>query len=118
MRNGALDIASGSYLLGVFLNTGGTFITSIAMPNPVKKGQPVTFTVSVAASVIAQAVPTGTITLKDGSKTIATLTLKNGHAVFNTSKESAGTHTITATYSGDSNFLPNSAKPITLVVNP
>src|SRR5581483_858328 len=117
--DGALDIGSvASNFVSILLNTGGTLFNTSATPNPVKQGQPVTFTASVTASVIGQPVPTGTVTFTEGSKTIATLVLKNGQAKFTSSKEPVGTHIITATYSGDPNFIPNTAKPITLVVQP
>ncbi len=61
-------------------------------------GQPVTFTVSVTGGA------TGSVTLLDGSQSIGMAVLNRGSATFNISSLKAGTHYISATYSGDSNF--------------
>ncbi|MGI4831185.1 MAG: beta strand repeat-containing protein, partial [Janthinobacterium lividum] len=54
----------------------------------------------------ATGVPTGTVNLRDGATVIATGTLDaNGHASFITSKLTQGTHTITAAYNGDVNYI-------------
>lgn len=71
-------------------------------PNSSVVGQSVTFTATVRAS---GGMPTGTVTFKDGSTTLASgVALSGGMATFTTSSLSIGTHTITAVYSGDSNF--------------
>jgi hypothetical protein len=67
----------------------------------------------VAASLLGQSLPTGTVTFKDGSTKLATVTLRQGRGHFSTSTLSVGTHVITVSYSGDSNFNPNTAPPIT-----
>jgi Bacterial Ig-like domain (group 3)/Bacterial Ig-like domain (group 1) len=65
-------------------------------------GQSVTFTAIVTTSA---GTPTGTVTFKDGSATLASgVALSGGVATFSTSSLSIGTHTITAVYSGDSNL--------------
>jgi large repetitive protein len=64
-------------------------------------GQVVNFT----ATISAPGTPTGTVTFTEGSTTLTTgVAVTSGKAIFPTSSLSAGTHTITATYSGDSNF--------------
>jgi hypothetical protein len=100
----------------MLLNTGGTVFRATASPNPAKQGQPVTFSASLKATVVGQPVVTGTVTWKDGSTTVKVLTLMGGRAHFITSTLSVGKHVITATYSGDSNFIPKIAKPIKLKV--
>jgi hypothetical protein len=120
-NDGALDLMmvnSGSGTVSALLNMGGSKVKATSSPNPSHLGQSVTFVVSVAASLLGQPVPTGTVTLKDGSTTLATLTLTQGRAHFSTSTLSVGSHTITTSYSGDSNFNPNTAPPITQKVNP
>ena len=47
-----------------------------------------------------------------------TANLVNGKASFSTSSLMQGTHRILGSYSGDTNFNPNSAKPLVQVVNP
>jgi hypothetical protein len=46
------------------------------------------------------------------------VTLNAGVAMLTTSGLSQGTHHIVASYSGDTNFNPNTAKPLVQVVNP
>ena len=115
-RDGAFDAVGIGGLVGVYLNTGGTQFKTTATPNPAKQGQPVTLVASLTASVIGQPVPTGTVTFKDGATVLTTMTLRQGRAHFGKSNFTAGTHTITVIYSGDSHFNPNTAKAITLVV--
>ncbi len=66
-------------------------------------GDPVTFTVSTTG--VAGYIPTGNIQFLDGAVSLATVALSGGQAVFSTSALHAGSHLITASYSGDSDFL-------------
>ncbi len=79
--------------------------------NPSTLGQAVTFTAVVAAPSF-QGTPTGTVTFTvDGqTQTPVALALVGGsdHAQFTTSTLSAGPHTISASYSGDTNVSPSS----------
>jgi hypothetical protein len=88
--------------------TSSTTATSSA--NPVVYGQTVTFTATVAAS--GSGTPTGTVTFFDGSTSLGQGTLSgsagSSTATFSTASLSAGTHTITASYSGDSTFAGSS----------
>jgi len=51
----------------------------------------------------------GTVTIKDGSTTIATLPLVDGAASFTTSTLAVGSHSLSASYSGDPDFVKSSA---------
>lgn len=75
-------------------------------PNAGIVGQPVAITVTL---VSGGTTPTGTVTVTDSiNGTLATSApLVNGRVSFTTSALSAGTHTITASYSGDGTFAPN-----------
>jgi len=55
---------------------------------------------------------TGTVTFRDGTTTLGSMTLVSGGASFTTSSLSKGTHSITATYSGDSNYNPVTCGPL------
>jgi hypothetical protein len=72
-----------------------------ATPNPSSPGQQVTFTATVTGT---GGTPSGTVTFSDGGTTLGTGTLINGATTYQTTSLSAGSHTITATYNGDSNF--------------
>jgi len=81
-------------------------------------GQFVTFAAMVTAGGDG---PTGTVTLNDGPTVLGTATLNSsGQATFVPVTLSAGTHSIFASYSGDSNFLPSSsaALPQTVLAVP
>ena len=75
-------------------------------PNPGTPGQNVTFTATITATSPA---PTGSVTFLDGGNVIAIVPLTaTGVAVLNTSSLVIGTHTIQATYSGNSNYASQS----------
>ena len=66
-------------------------------------GQPVSFMATVGADA---GTPSGTVTFSDGATRLAAVPLDgSGTATFTTSALSLGSHSITATYSGDADFL-------------
>jgi hypothetical protein len=78
-------------------------------------GQPVTFnvTVTTANSFIA----TGTVTFYDGSAQIGSVqTLANNAAAITVTTLALGTHSITAVYSGDTNFAGSTSAAITELI--
>ena len=79
-------------------------------------GLPVTLTVQATSTT--SGVPTGTITLADGSTSIAVVALSAGAATFTTSSLALGAHNLCASYSGDANFLPSSSATANLAVGP
>ncbi|HEY6352370.1 MAG TPA: SBBP repeat-containing protein [Candidatus Angelobacter sp.] len=91
-----------------------TSLTSLL--NPAIVGQKVTFTANVAPACGSVGAPAGSVTFSDGTNTLGTATLASGQAGFSTSALSAGPHSITAAYSGDSNFNPSTSSPLTEVV--
>ena len=121
-HDGAPDLAvsngSSTDTVSIFLNLGGSHVRATSQPNPSKAGQTVTFVIQVTPTFPGRPSPTGTITLNDGGQTLAVIRLQPARTYFRTSKLSLGTHTITLEYSGDSNYNPNTAPPITQVVNP
>jgi sugar lactone lactonase YvrE len=89
-----------------------------ASTSSVALGQSVTLTASVSASVMGT--PTGTVTFFDGGTQLGSpVTLTNGTAQIATTNLISGQNTISAVYSGDSNFLPsNSALSAPILVPP
>jgi hypothetical protein len=67
----------------------------------------VTFTATVAPVAPGTGTPTGTVDFLEGSTTLASGVTLDGsdQATFTTSSLAVGSHTITADYSGDTNFL-------------
>jgi Bacterial Ig-like domain (group 3)/FG-GAP-like repeat len=85
--------------------------------NPSVFGQSVSFSVSVSASG-GSGVPTGTVSLNDTGTVLASSTLDAaGSAAFSGIALSAGSHFLTAHYSGDQNFSSGLSAVITQVVN-
>ena len=106
--------STSSVLSQVVLQASSTTLTSGT--NPSVSGQSVTFTATVAASSGA-GTPTGTVNFLDGTTTIGTGTLSSGVATFSTSSLAVGTQSITAVYSGDTNFTTSTSSALSQVVN-
>jgi hypothetical protein len=90
--------------------------------NPSETGQTVTFTATIAATNYALAVNQGTVTFFDGSNVLGTVpvTLNTNNvttAALGVSNLTAGTQSITASYSGGGNFGGSTSPPLQQVVN-
>ena len=117
-HDGAPDIAVAEDIgVVIYLNTGAVAATLTSSSNPSNVGQPVTFKTTVSPTLRGViGTPTGTVMFKDGSTVLATVNLASGTATFTTSTLAKGSHAITATYSGDSNFIPKTSSALTQVV--
>jgi len=63
--------------------------------------------------------PSGTVTFEDGQRTLGTGTLNSsGQAMFTTSTLTVGSHSITASYGGDTSFKEGTSPKFTQIVNP
>lgn len=103
--------------VSILLNTGGTFVNTTSSPNPSNVGQPVTFSTTVAPGIAGSPTPTGTVTWTDNAiNVLGSMALNAGQASLTISTLTAGAHTITTAYSGDSTYNPNSAPPLTQTV--
>jgi hypothetical protein len=81
-----------------------------------KRGQGVTLTVNVMGNA---GTPGGTVTFKDGTTAIAGcggVALSNGKATCTTRSLAKGKHPMRGAYSGDANYGPGIAGPITVTV--
>jgi len=97
-----------------FLDQTTTSLVSSA--NPSQYGQSVQITATVAS--VGPNTPTGTVTFKDGVTVVSGSALNgSGQASFTTSSLSVGSHSITASYPGDTNSLPSTSTVLTQVVN-
>ena len=106
--------------VGVLINTTmqGTTTALVSSLNPSNFGQAVTFTTTVTAqSGFDKSTPTGTVSFYDGTTNIGNSNLNSsGVATLTTSTLAVGTHTMTATYNGDSNFAPSTSPVLSQVV--
>jgi hypothetical protein len=97
--------ASTSAIITDTVNQAATATVLSGPANPTFVGQIVSFTASVTAVAPGAGVPTGTITLLDGSVVLGTAAVDAfGRSTFAASLATAGGHAITAIYSGDGNF--------------
>ncbi|MBC8275708.1 MAG: Ig-like domain repeat protein [Chloroflexi bacterium] len=95
-----------------------TTSTVNAIPSPSVYGQPVTFTTTISWQQPCAPVPTGTVTFMDGAATLGTRTLNaSAQATLIISSLSAGNHTISAPYGGDSNYYASAVVPTLHTVN-
>ncbi len=91
------------------VNKDSTTTAAGASPGFANVGQTVTFTATVTANAPGSGTPTGTVDFYDTTTstdlTPGGVALSAGAATFATTSLAAGSHTIKATYSGDTNFL-------------
>jgi hypothetical protein len=134
----ASSLALGDHPITAVYSGDGTFVASTSDPwdesilqdstvsltpsnSTVASGQTVTFT-AVVSSSFTGATPTGTVTFYDGDTILATVTLTqstNGaQATFSISTLSAGTHSITAVYNGDTTFIGSTSSILSEDVTP
>ncbi len=85
-----------------------TTLALTANPATAVSGTPVTITATLSYPSTSL-LPSGTVTVKDGSTTVATLALVDGAASFTTSTLAVGTHSLSASYGGDANFVKSAA---------
>jgi hypothetical protein len=109
--------ASSSAPLTQTVNQGGTTTKVVSSLNPSSTGVTVTFTATVTATAPATGTRTGTVAFDDGGVAIAGCAAQvlaaAGTATCATNALAAGTHTITAVYSGDGNFTTSTSAPLT-----
>jgi Bacterial Ig-like domain (group 3)/MBG domain (YGX type) len=91
--------------------------TLTASVNPQVQGLPVVFTAQVTPTPTNGPIPSGTVTFNEGATVLDSGTVNSaGIATFTTSSLSVGTHTITAVYSGDSNYQSSTSSPLTQTI--
>ena len=109
------NTASNSVPLTQTVNKGATTLALFSGINPSIAGQSNIVYASLGYSAPGPAAGTVTFTV-DGTPQSASF---NGYsAAYNTSSLPAGTHTITAAYSGDSNFTSSMSPALTQTINP
>ena len=108
---------TGSQAFTLQINQASTTTSVASSLNPSTYGQAVTFTATVAPQY--SCTPTGTVTFYDGATAISgPIHLSNATASYTTTtlQLAAGMHSITAVYSGDSNFYATGSNGSTATV--
>jgi hypothetical protein len=92
----------------------GTQTTLTSSLNPSLIGEPVNLTATVSGS---GGTPTGSVTFMDGSTTIVSgVALSGGTATYQDPSLSAGTHSLTAVYSGDTSYSSSTSAKLSQTV--
>jgi len=100
-----------SYAQTVNIGTTTTVVTSSLNPSTV--GASIVLTATISPSV-----PNGeTVTFLDGSTSIGTGKTSGGKATLTTASLAAGSHSITASYPGDSSYASSTSSVLTQAVN-
>ncbi len=105
--------ASTSATQTLTINTPVTANVNLNVPATAATGAPVPLTATVTGS---GGTPTGTVFFYDGSSVLGSSVLAGGTASYTTSSLSSGSHSITASYSGDNTFGTASSAPSTIVI--
>jgi RHS repeat-associated protein len=105
--------ASTSSALTQTVNQAVSATSLSSSANPSSPNQSVTLTAAVTPSTA-----TGAVTFKDGAVTLGTGSLSAGTATYSTSTLAIGSHSLTATYGGDTNDAASTSPALTQVVNP
>jgi hypothetical protein len=101
--------------LSQVVNIASTTTSLASSQNPAVIREVVTYT----ATVVSQygGVATGTVTFQDGGMTIATVTMVGNQAAYSTKYSSPSSHSITATYSGDTNNIGSMSSVLAEQIN-
>ena len=102
-------IVATAYGTALYLGQGGTTFTLNSSGSSITFGQDETLTATVAASMANRPAPSGTVSFYDGTMLLGSSPLSSGSAVYSTSALVSGSHSITAAYSGDGNFNPQTS---------
>ena len=86
-------------------------LTVATSGTPSTYGNSVTFTATISSG------PTGTVTFYDSGTQIGTGTISSGKATYQTSTLTAGTHSITASWPGNTNYYSVTSSALTQTVN-
>ena len=111
---GNINYQAAPNIVQAFAITPATTTTSVVSSvNPSFQNQLVTFTATVSP-----ALATGTVTFRDGAATLATTAIAGGTATFQISTLAAGSHSITATYNGSTNYSGSVSTTLVQTVTP
>jgi len=112
--SGDPNFSGSSGSLNQTVNQATTTTTLTSSLNPSGLDSPVTFTATITPQYGGQA--TGTVTFKDGGTMLGSTGVSGNAASLTISGLAIGTHSITATYSGDPNFTGSTSTPYVQVV--
>jgi len=101
----------------VVVNQAATTATIISSAGTSVFGQSVQFTATISATAPGAGTPTGTVQFFEGVTSLGAGTIASGQATLSISSLSVGVNSITAVYSGDTNFTASTSGAIVQTVN-
>jgi hypothetical protein len=119
LRDNAISLVAqfqggGSALL---MNQGGTSLSLTPSPgNSIISGEALMLTAALTPTLANRPTPAGTVVFYDGKTQVGSGSLNHGASTVGLSQLAAGMHSITAVYSGDANFSPNSSTALSITV--
>jgi len=99
-----------------YLGQGGTAITLSSSAASLAFGQTETLTATLKATLSGRPTPTGTVAFYDGTALLSSVPVSGASAAYSANALAVGSHSITAVYSGDSNFNPNTSAATSVAV--
>ena len=117
--DGCFDVSTSAAITQT-VSSASTATAVVSSANPVVFGQFFTLTATITPVAPGGGTPTGTVQFKDNGTVLGgPIPLSGGAAKLSIAALAAGSHTITAEYSGDGNYNASvSATGIPLVINP
>ena len=110
-------LVSTPYGTALFLGQGGTKFSLALSAASVTFGQTDTLTATLTPSLSGRPTPTGTVAFYDGTTLLGSVPVSSSSAVYSASALAVGSHSITAVYSGDGNFNPNTSAATAVTVS-
>ena len=103
---------------GVPAGAAASTTSLVTSASTITAGSSVTFTATVAPASPGGATPTGTVNFLDNGTLLHSVTVQSdGTAALTTSSLTAGSHNITAMYSGDTTYAASSSTAVSETVN-
>ena len=113
----SLDVMTETgYGPALFIGQGGSTLALTPSAASITFGQAETLTATVTAGLSGRPAATGAVSFYDGTTLLGTGMLTSAKATFATSSLASGKHSITAVYSGDSNFNPITSTAVSVTV--
>jgi hypothetical protein len=104
--------SSPSSIVNLTVSAAQVTVSLVSSSNPSSYGQAVTFTATVPSGA------TGTIQFENNGIALGTVTISGTTAAYTASALTAGTHPITAAYSGDTSHSPATSGALSQLVTP